>query len=65
MPPSHKPDGTVISVDIAHHLKLDYEKMDGTLEYLCRLLSGPWDSEDFVIIPPHTSISQKQFDVYS
>lgn len=50
---------------IAGRLRLDYEKIDGTLEYLCRLLTGPWDSDEFVVIPPNTTITQKQFHVYS
>ncbi|MDO4275594.1 MAG: DUF1638 domain-containing protein [Eubacteriales bacterium] len=48
---------------IADHLQLGYEKIDGTLQYLCTLLSGPWHSDDFVIIPPHTTVANKHFNV--
>lgn len=41
---------------IAGRFHLGYEKMEGTLSYLHRLLKGPWDTGDFVIVPPHTTV---------
>lgn len=37
---------------IARKLKLRYREIPGTLDYLIRLLTGPWSSDDFLVIPP-------------
>lgn len=42
---------------IADRFDLGYEKMEGTLHYLCALLSGQWDTDAFVTVPPYTTIS--------
>jgi hypothetical protein len=41
---------------IAETLKLKHEVIPGTLNYLKKLLTGPWD-EDFVIINPGESVT--------
>ena len=42
---------------IAETLKLKHEVIPGTLEYLKKLLTGPWDEEDFVIINPGETVT--------
>jgi len=42
---------------IAEVLKLEYVVLPGTLEFLHRLLTGPWDNEVFLTIPPGSIIS--------
>ena len=42
--------------DIAAALKLDTKILTGSDLYLKRFLSGPWDSRDFLIVPPFTCI---------
>jgi len=41
---------------IADTLKLEYKVIPATIEYLKRLLSGPWDDESFLVIPPQSII---------
>jgi len=41
---------------IADTLKLEYKVIPATIEYLKKLLTGPWDDEAFLIIPPHSTI---------
>ena len=38
-----------------------YEEIPGDLDYLRRLVSGPWDGGDFLTIPPGTTIDQAPF----
>jgi hypothetical protein len=38
-----------------------YEEIPGDLDYLRRLVSGPWDGPDFLTIPPGTTIDQAPF----
>ena len=42
--------------DIANTLKLNYKLIPATIEYLRRLLTGPWDNESFLVIPPHNMV---------
>jgi len=42
--------------EIASTLKLDYSVMTATTEYIKRLLTGPWDDDSFLIVPPHSVI---------
>ena len=41
---------------IAGELHLHHQIMPGTLEYLRKLLHGPWNDEEFLIIPPEKTI---------
>lgn len=41
---------------IAETLNLEYKVVPATIEYLKRLLIGPWDESSFLIIPPHSII---------
>src|SRR5512137_1964818 len=38
-----------------------YEEIPGDLDYLRRLVSGPWDGDEFLVIPPGTVIDQAPF----
>ncbi len=38
-----------------------YEEIPGDLDYLRRLVSGPWDGNDFLTIPPGSAIEQAPF----
>jgi hypothetical protein len=40
----------------ADWLKWNYDRQHGNPELLCTLLSGPWDEERFVIVPPGQTI---------
>ncbi len=42
--------------EIASTLKLELLVLKGSDQYLKRMLTGPWTDEQFVIIPPHTTI---------
>ena len=42
--------------EIATTLELQLVTIEGTDRYLRHLLSGPWDDESFVVIPPFTTI---------
>ncbi|MGO9373644.1 MAG: DUF1638 domain-containing protein [Syntrophobacteraceae bacterium] len=42
--------------DIAAALKLDTKILPGSDLYLKRFLTGPWDTPDFLIVPPFTRI---------
>lgn len=46
---------------MARALGLEYTCIDGTLDYLRDLLTGAWDPERFLIVPPHTTISPDMF----
>jgi len=41
---------------IASSLHLEHRVIPGTTSYIERLLKGPWPDEDFLIVPPHTTI---------
>lgn len=41
---------------IAAALKLEPRVFGASAEYLDRFLTGPWDGDDFVVIPPNTRI---------
>ncbi len=43
-------------LNIAKHLKLKYRKLEGTVEYIDKLLTAPYDEERFLIVPPNTEI---------
>lgn len=46
---------------VAEYLGLDYEETTGCLDYLARLLSGPWSEDDFIVAGPGEMIEQDQF----
>lgn len=46
--------------EIARKLDLSYIQLPGTIDYLKELLSGQWDSERFIILPPHSRLEQSQ-----
>jgi hypothetical protein len=41
---------------IARKLKLTYKEIPGTINYISKLLVGPWGSEDFLIVSPKSLI---------
>lgn len=48
--------------EIAATLNLSTRVLPGSDLYLKKLLSGPWNGEDFVITPPHTQIELFHLD---
>jgi hypothetical protein len=49
------------SREAADVLGLVHEEMSGELGYMRRILTGPWDSEDFITIPPYGTIDELRF----
>ena len=49
------------AVDIAKALRLEYKVVPATIDYLIRLLTGPWDSESFLIVEPGSAIRETDF----
>jgi hypothetical protein len=47
--------------EFAETFGMRYEEIPGDLDYLRRLVSGPWDGSDFLTIPPGTAIDQAPF----
>lgn len=47
--------------EMAAFYGIAYEEMKGSLEYVRRLLFGPWDQDDFLVIPPGEAIEQGPF----
>lgn len=43
--------------DIAKTLKLDYDVIPATIDYIELLLTGPWDEKHFLTFPAHSTIS--------
>jgi len=50
---------------IAKALNLEHKVIPGTISYVKKLMTGPWDNEDFVTIPPHSTISEKDLTLKS
>lgn len=44
---------------ISDALGLEYRVVPATIDYIIRLLTGPWDEESFLMVPPHTTIGEK------
>lgn len=51
----------VLAREMAAFFELDYEEMQGSLDYVRRLLAGPWDNDDFVVVEPGETIEQNPF----
>jgi hypothetical protein len=47
--------------EMAAFYEIAYEEMPGSLDYVRRLLAGPWDNDDFVVVPPGATIEQNPF----
>lgn len=47
--------------EFAEVFGLSYAEVPGSLEYIRRLVTGPWDNDDFVIVPPGRPISPTPF----
>ncbi|KNZ69382.1 hypothetical protein Tfer_2020 [Thermincola ferriacetica] len=47
--------------DFADDLQLPCHETRGSLEFLKRLLTGPWDNEEFVIVPAHGVLEEDEF----
>ncbi|MEY7999105.1 DUF1638 domain-containing protein [Clostridium sp. Mt-5] len=45
---------------IAEELKLQYEVLPGTLEYIKKLLTGPWNDKEFIIINPGETVTMER-----
>ena len=44
---------------IAHELKLKHQVIQGSMNLFCRLLTGPWETDEFLVVPPHQTIAGK------
>ncbi len=42
--------------NIAKTLELEYKVLSATLDYMKKLLAGPWTEEEFLVIPPHSMV---------
>ena len=42
--------------NIAGTLELEYKILPATLDYMKKLLTGPWTEEEFLIVPPHSMV---------
>lgn len=42
--------------NIAKTLELEYKILPATLDYMKKLLAGPWTEKEFLIIPPHSMV---------
>jgi hypothetical protein len=49
------------SREVADVLGLVHEERSGELGYIERILTGPWDGEDFINIPPYGTIDELRF----
>jgi len=47
--------------EFAEVFGLSYAEVLGSLEYVRRLVNGPWDNDDFLTVPPGTPISPTPF----
>ncbi|MCL2137212.1 MAG: DUF1638 domain-containing protein [Coriobacteriia bacterium] len=45
------------TTDLANKLKLEQRIIPASVSYLCDLLSGPWDNDRFLIVPPNSMVS--------
>jgi hypothetical protein len=50
------------TLEIAETFRLEHKILTSSLEYLCRLLTGPWDNEGFFIIPPYGKVEISSFN---
>lgn len=48
--------------EMAAKFALEYQIETGTLDFLRRLITGPWD-EDFIMLPPGTPLSLNDFGI--
>ena len=44
---------------IARELKLKHQVIAGSMDLFCRLLTGPWEADEFLVVPPHQTIAGK------
>jgi hypothetical protein len=49
------------AAEMAQTFGLAYEEIPGSLDYVRRLVNGPWDNEDFVTLQPGSPISPTPF----
>jgi hypothetical protein len=47
--------------EMAEVFDLSYAEIPGSLDYVGRLVQGPWDNDDFVVVQPNTVISASPF----
>ena len=43
--------------EIAKTFSLEYVQIEGTLDYIRRLLTGDWDTTDFIIVPKNSTLT--------
>lgn len=46
---------------VAEFLNIKYEEVKGANDYFIKLCSGDWNEEDFIIVPPGNSVTEKDF----
>ena len=49
------------SVEVARVLGLDHQEITGDARFIRKLISGPWDDEEFISVPPHGVIEETLF----
>jgi hypothetical protein len=47
--------------EMAEVFDLSYAEIPGSLDYLSRLVQGPWDGDDFVLVEPGRAIDPSRF----
>jgi hypothetical protein len=49
------------ATEMAEVFGLSYVEVPGSLDYVRRLVHGPWDNEDFVVVQPGTAMTSSPF----
>ena len=45
----------------AERFNLRYEEIDGSMELVKKMISGPWNEDEFIVVPPGESIRPEHF----
>jgi len=53
--------GRAHAKEFAEVFRLSYAEIPGSLDYIRRLVHGPWDADDFVVVEPGNPISPTPF----
>lgn len=50
------------TMEIAKTFRLEHMVLHASVDYLCDLLTGPWDHDRFFIVPPYGEVQNQFFD---